>query len=124
MTDHSLERDPALVATAVGNAPLDAGNTSLAYESGLEVEPLSQWTYARRRFMRHRLAVVSLFVLVTILLAGALAPWVAGAKEWVAQGSGNEAFVFFISGAKERAPAAAQEFLRQLGWKPDEVDAR
>jgi ABC-type dipeptide/oligopeptide/nickel transport system permease subunit len=79
MTDHSLERDASLVGTAVGNAPLDtaSGDASLVYDSGLEVETRSQWAYARRRFMRHRLAVVSLFVLVTILLAGALAPYVA-----------------------------------------------
>ena len=29
-------------------------------------------------------------------------------------GERNEAFVFFINGAKERAPAAAMEFLKQL----------
>ncbi|HEX2547015.1 MAG TPA: DUF72 domain-containing protein, partial [Ramlibacter sp.] len=44
----------------------------------------------------------------------AIAPWVKGAKEWVGLGEENEAFVFFINGAKERAPAAAMEFLRQL----------
>ncbi|HEY0824500.1 MAG TPA: DUF72 domain-containing protein [Ramlibacter sp.] len=44
-----------------------------------------------------------------------LAPWVKGAREWVGMGEGREAFVFFINGAKERAPAAAMEFLRQ--WK-------
>ncbi len=54
-----------------------SGDASLAYESGLEVEARSQWAYAKRRFLRHRLAVASLFVLVTILLAGALAPYVA-----------------------------------------------
>lgn len=43
-----------------------------------------------------------------------LARWVQGAREWVGMGERNEAFVFFINGAKERAPAAAQEFLRQL----------
>lgn len=40
--------------------------------------------------------------------------WVRGAEAWVALGEKNEAFVFFINGAKERAPAAAMEFLRQL----------
>lgn len=43
-----------------------------------------------------------------------LAPWVKGAKEWVGMGEGREAFVFFINGAKERAPAAAMEYLKQL----------
>jgi uncharacterized protein YecE (DUF72 family) len=44
----------------------------------------------------------------------ALRPWVQGAREWIGLGAQNEAFVFFINGAKERAPAAAMEFLRQL----------
>lgn len=44
----------------------------------------------------------------------ALRPWVRGAREWVAPGPQREAFVFFINGAKERAPHAAVEFLRQL----------
>ena len=43
-----------------------------------------------------------------------IAPWVQGAREWVGMGEKNEAFVFFINGAKERAPAAAMEFLAQL----------
>ena len=43
-----------------------------------------------------------------------LAPWVRGAQEWVGLAPGKEAFVFFISSAKERNPAAAMEFLRQL----------
>lgn len=44
----------------------------------------------------------------------ALAPWVRGAREWTEMGEAHEAFVFFINGAKERAPAAALEFIRQL----------
>lgn len=44
----------------------------------------------------------------------AIAPWVRGAREWVESNPRNEAFVFFISSAKERNPAAAMEFLRQL----------
>ena len=44
----------------------------------------------------------------------ALGAWVKGAQEWVGMGEGREAFVFFINGAKERAPAAAMEYLKQL----------
>jgi uncharacterized protein YecE (DUF72 family) len=40
--------------------------------------------------------------------------WAQGAKEWVAQSAKHQAFVFFINGAKERAPAAAVEFLKQV----------
>jgi uncharacterized protein YecE (DUF72 family) len=44
----------------------------------------------------------------------ALARWAKGAQKWTRMNAANEAFVFFINGAKERAPAAAQEFLKQL----------
>ena len=82
----SYERDRALAGASaaggaavpvVGDSHADEAERSLVYESGLEVEVRSQWTYARRRFFRHRLAVVSLVVLLIILLAGFFAPWVA-----------------------------------------------
>lgn len=61
--------------------PAPAGPTTheleLAYETGVEVEARSQWAYARMRFLRHRLAVASLVVLILIGLVGAFAPWVA-----------------------------------------------
>ena len=86
MTDHSVEPKRALSgAAATGGSAVPAMAQSaegvvdpgLVYESGLEVEVRSQWTYARRRFFRHRIAVASLVVLVIVLGAGALAPWVA-----------------------------------------------
>lgn len=43
-----------------------------------------------------------------------LGRWARGAREWAGMGEANEAFVFFINGAKERAPAAAMETLKQL----------
>ena len=49
----------------------------LVYRDGLELESRSQWAYARRRFLRHRLAMASLLILTTILLAGAFADQVA-----------------------------------------------
>jgi peptide/nickel transport system permease protein len=45
--------------------------------SGLEVKARSQWDYARRRFLRHRLAVAGLIGLVIIFGAGAFANFVA-----------------------------------------------
>ena len=45
----------------------------------------------------------------------ALVPWARGAREWAALGEDHEAFVFFINGAKQRAPHAALAFLQQLG---------
>jgi peptide/nickel transport system permease protein len=41
---------------------------------GLEIKSRSQWQLARRRFLRHRLAMVCLVVLVLIFLAAILAP--------------------------------------------------
>ena len=47
------------------------------YESGVEVTARSQWAYVRMRFLRHRLAVASLIVLVLIGLVGVFAPQLA-----------------------------------------------
>jgi uncharacterized protein YecE (DUF72 family) len=40
--------------------------------------------------------------------------WATGTNAWVRQGPKREALVFFINGAKERAPAAALELIRRL----------
>jgi peptide/nickel transport system permease protein len=50
---------------------------ALALQSGLEVKARSQWSYARRRFFRHKLAMISLVVLIIVLGAGIFAKWVA-----------------------------------------------
>jgi uncharacterized protein YecE (DUF72 family) len=42
-----------------------------------------------------------------------LTGWLEQARKWSA--GGRDAFVYFINGAKERAPAAAQAFLTMLG---------
>jgi ABC-type dipeptide/oligopeptide/nickel transport system permease subunit len=47
------------------------------FEAGLEIKARSQWAYARRRFFRHKLAVGSLIVVVTIFLIGAFASVIA-----------------------------------------------
>jgi peptide/nickel transport system permease protein len=51
----------------------------LTYESGVEVKARSQWAYARIRFFRHRLAVVSLALLLlaclVALFPGFFAPY-------------------------------------------------
>ena len=38
----------------------------LSHQSGVEPKARSQWAYARIRFFRHRMAVLSLFVLLAI----------------------------------------------------------
>jgi ABC-type dipeptide/oligopeptide/nickel transport system permease subunit len=51
--------------------------TELGYEAGVELTTRSQWSYVRIRFLRHRLAVVSLVVLILIALVGVFASQVA-----------------------------------------------
>jgi len=64
--------------TALGEGvPADITESELAFESGLELKARSQWAYARRRFIRHRLAMGSLVVLVGILLCGVFAGHIA-----------------------------------------------
>jgi peptide/nickel transport system permease protein len=46
-------------------------------EAGLEVAARSQWSYARSRFLRHRLAVVSLVLLILIFGVGVFANHIA-----------------------------------------------
>jgi ABC-type dipeptide/oligopeptide/nickel transport system permease subunit len=59
------------------NTPTDfsmADNSvAIAYESGLEFKARSQWSYVRRRFFRHRLAMGSLVVLIATILASVFA---------------------------------------------------
>jgi len=60
--------------------PVAAGagtDLDLTYESGVEYKARSQWAYARMRFLRHRLAVVSLVVLFLIALVAVFADQIA-----------------------------------------------
>ncbi|MGZ4316119.1 MAG: ABC transporter permease [Gaiellaceae bacterium] len=75
---------PAIPTLAVGPQPALATDTfeldgaatvadELSFQSGLELVARSQWWYARHRFLRHRLAMLSLLVLAIVFLAGVLA---------------------------------------------------
>ncbi|HEX5342388.1 MAG TPA: DUF72 domain-containing protein [Duganella sp.] len=44
----------------------------------------------------------------------ALKKWAAQAQQWQQQAKSGQAYIYFINGAKERAPAAAQHFLSLL----------
>jgi len=44
-----------------------------------------------------------------------IAAWAQGARAWVAGGPRREVFLYFINGAKERAPAAAIELMQAVG---------
>ena len=52
-------------------------SAELTYQYGLEIEARSQWAYARRRFLRHRLATTSLVILLLIFGAGLFANYLA-----------------------------------------------
>ena len=74
----SLALGPDLDHAAAGGAhtidralPGDSGE--LLFEYGLEIEARSQWGYARRRFMQHRLALASVIVLAGIFGCGIFA---------------------------------------------------
>ena len=61
-----------VVATVGQPAPAD-----VTVEAGLELKVRSQWDYARRRFLRHRLAMGGLVGLVIIFGAGIFANFIA-----------------------------------------------
>jgi ABC-type dipeptide/oligopeptide/nickel transport system permease subunit len=52
---------------------------ALSYETGVEIEARSQWSYALRRFLRHRLAMLSMLVLIgfgfVAVFANQIAPY-------------------------------------------------
>jgi peptide/nickel transport system permease protein len=50
---------------------------ALSYQSGLDLVARSQWWYARHRFLRHRLAMGSIVVIVVVFVIGALASVIA-----------------------------------------------
>ena len=84
MTESGL-REPNPNALSVGppgselamSPPGPADPSELTYQYGLEIEARSQWAYARRRFMRHRLALGSLILLLAIFGCGAFANFIA-----------------------------------------------
>ena len=54
-----------------------AADTDSIYEHGVDIKARSHWAYARKRFLRHRLAMGSLIVLTVILLCGVFADRIA-----------------------------------------------
>ena len=65
----SLGSDPVGVPAGAG--------AELSAESGVDLKARSQWSYVRTRFLRHRLAVASLVILILIALVGIFAPQLA-----------------------------------------------
>jgi peptide/nickel transport system permease protein len=60
--------DPSITVSA---------DDELAYEAGVELKARSQWSYARMRFFRHKLAVASLVVLILFALVAIFAKQIA-----------------------------------------------
>ena len=74
----------ALKAGAAGGVSLGSdpvgvpgAGAELSAESGVDLKARSQWYYVRTRFLRHRLAVASLVILILIALVGVFAPQLA-----------------------------------------------
>jgi peptide/nickel transport system permease protein len=57
--------------------PATAGMVDRPADVGLELKARSQWSYARRRFLRHRLAMTGLLGLIIIFGAGIFANFIA-----------------------------------------------
>jgi peptide/nickel transport system permease protein len=64
-------------ATPASEGAVAEDELATVHEHGLELKSRSQWAYARKRFLHHRLAMVSLIVLIIIICAGLFANWVA-----------------------------------------------
>ena len=75
------EEPIAPLAPALAMAPSEYAEPPaadlIAQQAGVEPKARSQWAYARIRFFRHRMAVVSLFVLFLICLVAIFAKRVA-----------------------------------------------
>jgi ABC-type dipeptide/oligopeptide/nickel transport system permease subunit len=76
MTEPTTSLEVAPPAALIDGVPAGVDLDSVAAE-GLELKARSQWSYARRRFQRHRLAMIGLVGLVIIFGTGALASYVA-----------------------------------------------
>jgi len=83
MTERHQSSDMLKATAPTGGVALGAEpavsptGAELSYESGVELKARSQWAYARMRFLRHRLAVASLIVLILIALVAVFAPQIA-----------------------------------------------
>jgi ABC-type dipeptide/oligopeptide/nickel transport system permease subunit len=78
MTEPPLGMQKPLVAQVSDiEHPATSGLVDPTIDAGLEVKTRSQWSYARSRFLRHRLAMGGLLALIIIFGAGIFANYVA-----------------------------------------------
>jgi peptide/nickel transport system permease protein len=71
MTDQQVRPDEAL-ETEVTRAALDS-----VHLEGLEIQSLTQWQLARRKFFQHRLAMTALVILTVVAVAALFADYIA-----------------------------------------------
>jgi uncharacterized protein YecE (DUF72 family) len=102
---HPSFEDPAYLPLARRHGCVTVHTDSPKYPNIVD----AQAPFAYLRLMRSEAA------LPTGYPPAALDAWAAGARAWSSGANAREAFVFFINGAKERAPAAAQALLQRLG---------
>ena len=69
--------DPTMVHQVSDITAQAPGVIDSTVEAGLELKARSQWSYARARFLRHRLAMTGLVVLVVVFGAGIFANFIA-----------------------------------------------
>jgi peptide/nickel transport system permease protein len=84
MTEPTIDRPPVQLekhvidqVSDVAHASVTSGMVDATIEAGLELKVRSQWSYARSRFLRHRLAMIGLVVLIVVFGAGILANVIA-----------------------------------------------
>jgi len=82
MTEITPEGDPGYDPTQIHQVsdiaqqiPGVSGDSTV--EAGLELEARSQWSYARHRFLRHRLAMTGLIILIIVFGSGIFANYIA-----------------------------------------------
>ena len=77
----SVDQLRTATQTPAGGVALDTSGVgaadALAHETGVEVKARSQWAYARMRFLRHKIAVFSIIILILIALVAVFANQVA-----------------------------------------------
>lgn len=73
----SAHGNPGSVMSGDPTGAIGSPDLTLAYETGVELRARSQWAYARMPFLRHRLAVASLFVLLLAAFVAVFAPRIA-----------------------------------------------
>src|SRR5436305_6853187 len=79
MTDPPIGLEKPLVAQVsdIAQPGVAGGLVDTTVDAGLELRTRSQWSYARTRFLRHRLAMGGLFGLILLFAAGIFANYLA-----------------------------------------------